>query len=69
MEKGMKMTTRTDYKVTTRVFGKREVRLSSRGDQQVEGLQFNQRDIYSPVLKSAEVRLMVAIAAQHGTKM
>jgi hypothetical protein len=72
MEKGMKimgMTTRTEYKVTNGVFGKRKVRLCARGDQQIEGLQFNQRDIYSPVLKSAEVRLMVAIAAQHGAKM
>ena len=72
MEKGMKimgMTTRTEYKVTNGVFGKRKVRLCARGDEQIEGLQFNQRDIYSPVLKSAEVRLMVAIAAQHGAKM
>jgi hypothetical protein len=38
-------------------------------DQQEEGLQFNQRDFYSPVPKSSEVRLMVAIAAQHGAQM
>ncbi len=72
MEKGMKimgMTTSTEYKVTNRVFGKRKVRLCARGDQQEEGLQFNERDIYSPVLKSAKVRLMAAIAAQHGAKM
>jgi uncharacterized glyoxalase superfamily protein PhnB len=72
MEKGMKimgMTTRTEYKVTNGVFGKRKVRLCARGDQQEEGLQFNKRDIYSPVLKSAEVRLMAATAAQHGAKM
>ena len=69
MEKGMKimgMTTRTEYKVTNGVFSKRKVRLCARGDQQEEGLQFNQRDIYSPVLKPAEVHLVAAIAAQHG---
>jgi hypothetical protein len=60
----MGMTTRTEYKVTNSVFGKRKVRLCARGDQQEEGLQYNQHDIYLPVLKSAEVRLMVAIAAQ-----
>ncbi len=49
--------------------GKRKVRLCARGDQQEEGLQFNQLDIYWPVLKSAEVCLMVTIAAQHGAKM
>jgi hypothetical protein len=72
MEKWMKimdMTTGTEYKVTNKVFGKRKVRLCARGDQQEEGLQFNKRDIYSPVLKSADVRLMAAIAAQHGAKM
>jgi hypothetical protein len=72
MEKGMKimgMTTRTEYKVANGVFGKRKVRLCARGDQQEEGLQFNQRDTYLPVLKSAEVHPMVAIAAQHGAKM
>ncbi len=63
------MTTRTEYKVINAVFCKRKVSLRTRGDQQEEGLQFNQRDIYSPVLESAEVRLMVAIAAQHGAKM
>ncbi len=41
----------------------------ARGDQQEEVLQFSQRDIYPPVLKSAEVRLMVAIAAQHEAEM
>ncbi len=72
MEKGMKimgMTTRTEYKVTNGVFGKHKVRLCARWDQHEEGLQFNERDIYSLVLKSAEVSLMVAIAAQHGAKM
>ena len=72
MEKEMKimgMTTRTEIKVTNGVFSKRKVRLCARGDQQIEGLKFNQRDIYSPVLKSAEVRLMVAIAAQYKAKM
>ncbi len=73
MEKGMKimgMTTRTEYEVTNGEFGKCKVRLCSSRDQQVEGLrlQFNQRDIYSPVLKSDEVRLTLAFATQHGAK-
>ncbi len=62
MEKGMKimgMTNSTEHKVTNGVFCKHNVRLCARGDQQEEGLQFNQQDIYSLVLKSAEVLLMV----------
>ena len=41
MENGMMImgiTTRTEYKVTNGVFGKRKIRLCARGDQQVEGL-------------------------------
>ena len=63
------MTTRTEYNIPNGVFGKRKVRLCSLGDQQEEGLQFNQLDIYLPVLKSAEVSLVVTIAAHHGAKM
>ena len=40
-----------------------------RGDQQVEGQDFFQQDLYAPTLKAQEVRLIADIAAQHGTKL
>jgi hypothetical protein len=40
-----------------------------RGDQQVEGQDFFQQDLYTPTLKAQEARLIAAIAAQHGTKL
>ncbi len=63
----MGMTNRKEYKETNGAFSKLKVRLC--WDQQIEVLQLNQRDNYLPVLKSAEVSIMVAIAAQHGAKM
>ena len=39
------------------------------GDQQVEGQDFFQQDLYAPTLKAQEARLIAAIAAQHGTKL
>ena len=36
------------------------------GNQQIAGIHFNESDIYAPVLKAHEVRLLTAIAAQHG---
>ena len=41
---------------------KRKVRLCARGVQQAYGVH----DTYSPVLKATEVRLMKAIAVEHG---
>jgi len=69
LQKGMKlmgMTTRWEYKVTNGVFEKRKVRLCAVGNQQIAGVHFNESDLYAPVLKAHEVRLLVAIAAQHG---
>ncbi len=40
-----------------------------RGDQQVEGEDFFQQDLYAPSLKAQEARLIIAIAAQHGAKL
>jgi hypothetical protein len=60
----MGMTTRLDYKVTNGVFEKRKVRLCAMGNQQKAGIHFNEQDLYAPVLKSAEVRLLAAITAQ-----
>ena len=40
-----------------------------RGDQQREGIDFNTSDLYSPVLKATEARLLAAIAAEHGCRI
>jgi hypothetical protein len=58
-------TTRTEYKTDNGTFIKRKVRMCVRGDQQTEGLDYHQEDLYAPVVKAAEVRLLTAIAAQH----
>ena len=55
-------TTRVDYEVEHGVLQKRKVRFCARGDQQVYGVD----DSYTPVLKATEVRLMTAIATEHG---
>ena len=59
-------TTRTEYKVNNGVMEKRKVRMCVPGDQQTEGLNFDSSDLYSPVLKATEARLLAAIAAEHG---
>ena len=51
------------------VFDKRKIRLCVCGNQQVEGVHYKSGDLYAPVMKASEVRLMVAIAAQYGCKM
>jgi hypothetical protein len=69
LEKGMKlmgMTTRFDYKSTNGEFEKYKTRLCAMGNQQIAGIHFNESDIYAPVLKAHEVRLLTGIAAQHG---
>ena len=37
-----------------------------RRDQQKEGVRFDSSNLYSPVLKATEARLLAAIAAEHG---
>ncbi len=72
IEKGMKlmgMTTRNECKVVNNEFSKRKSRLCAIGKQQLEGLQYNTRDLYAPVLKPAEWRLLAAIAAANKTYM
>ena len=72
IEKGMKlmgMTTRNEYKVVNGEFQKRKCRLCAMGNQQVEGSQFDARDLYAPVLKPAEFRLIMAIAASAGAEV
>jgi hypothetical protein len=39
------------------------------GNQQEEGIHYNSGNLYAPVMKASEVRLMVAVAAQHGNKL
>ena len=63
-------TTVCNYKRDTQGhFLKRKVRMCVRGDKQVEGVDYTALDLYSPVLKASEVRLLAAIAAEHDCKM
>ena len=45
---------------------KYKVRMTVGGDQQVEGESFDSADLYAPVLKAYEARLLLAIAAAEG---
>ncbi len=47
-------------------FTKRKVRLCVMGNQQKEGVHCQTGELYAPVMKAAEVRLFMAIAAKHG---
>ena len=40
--------------------------VSDKGSQQKEGIHYQLGELYAPVMKATEVRLFVAIAAQHG---
>ena len=55
--------------MTNGVFEKRNIRLCVCGNQQEEGIHYKSGTLYAPVMKASEVRLMVAIAAQNGTKL
>ncbi len=44
---------------------KYKVRMRVREDQQREGIYFNASDLYSPVLKARDARLLVAITVEH----
>ncbi len=48
---------------------KNKVRLCARGDQQIQGVSFQESDLYAPVLKAAEARLLLALAAENGAKV
>jgi hypothetical protein len=47
-------------------FTKRKVLSCVTGNQQKEGVHYQQGELYAPVIKAAEVRLFTAIAAKHG---
>jgi hypothetical protein len=57
-----------DYKIDNCVLTKRKVRMCVRGDQHSED-SFNPTDLYSPVLKAPDARLLAAIAAEHGCSL
>ena len=46
-----------------------KVCLCERGDQQISGVSFKESDLYAPVLKATEVRLLLALAAAEGAKV
>ncbi len=45
------------------------MRLCARGDQQIPGVNFQESDLYAPVLKEAEKRLLLVLAAANGAKV
>ena len=46
-----------------------KVRLCVMGNQQKEGVHYKLGELYAPVMKAAEVRLFMAIAAQNGLEV
>ena len=62
-------TTRTEYKVVNGEMKKYKVRLCVMGNQQKEGVHYKLGELYAPVMKAAEVRLFMAIAAQNGLEV
>ena len=62
-------TTRTEYKVMNGELKKYKVRLCVMGNQQKEGVHYKLGELYAPVMKAAEVRLFMAIAAQNGLEV
>ncbi len=43
--------------------------MCARRDQQISAVSFQESDLYAPVLKSAEARLSLALAAAYGAKV
>ncbi len=61
--------TRLEYKVDNGDFLKVKARMCVRGDQQKAGVSFKETDLYAPVLKAAEARLLLALAAANGDQV
>ncbi len=51
--------------VNNSVMEKRKICLCVWGDQQTEGVNLNLSNLYSPVMKATEARLLAAITAEH----
>jgi hypothetical protein len=58
-------TTSTEYKTVNGQFTKHKVRLCVMGNQQKEGVHYQLGELYTPVMKAAEMRLFMTIAAKH----
>ena len=61
--------TRLEYKEDNGAFLECKVLLCTRGDQHIPGVSFRESDLYSPVLKATEARLLLALAAAEGAKV
>ena len=71
-EQGVKIhdtITRLEYKEDNGDFLKVKARMCVRGDQQIAGVSFKETDLYAPVLKAAEARSLLALAAANGDKV
>ncbi len=61
--------TRLEYKEDNGEFLNVKARMCVRGDQQIAGVSFKETDLYATVLKAAEARLLLALAAANGDKV
>jgi hypothetical protein len=61
--------TRLEYKEDNGDFMKVKARMCVRGDQQIAGVSFKETDLYAPVLRAAEARLLLALVAANGDKV
>jgi hypothetical protein len=61
--------TRFENKEDNETFLKRKVRMCIRRGQQIEGESVTASDLYAPVLKAPEAKLLAAIAAEHGCQL
>ncbi len=60
--------TRLEYKQDNCDVLRVKERMCVRRDQQIAGVSFKETDLYAPVLKAAEARLLLTLAAVSGDK-